>query len=301
MEIQWSLVLFTVISGAGAWFFAFAMLQSLIRKAAEPSRLECIVAVVILAIGGLASITHLSHPDRVLNALQHPTSGIFIEATLIGICIVLIAIYFILLARDVAPRARLLFGILAMIVCVVFSYECGNSYTMESRPAWMTFTLPLSYCGTAAAAGGGVLLLVKALVKPAEEYKPAPAGAGRWYRLGKFIMKPSAGYEGSDIPFAGILAAIGGALGIIVTVIFMIATMSYVTQVPNALLFAILALVGSALVLIMGIIAFKAGRNTAIVLGVVGVVGGLAAATFVRIVMWIIGTPILNFFLVSLD
>ncbi|MCD8200323.1 MAG: dimethyl sulfoxide reductase anchor subunit [Coriobacteriaceae bacterium] len=300
MEIQWSLVLFTVISGAGAWFFAFAMLQSLIRKAAEPSRLECIIAVIILAVGGLASITHLSHPDRVLNALQHPTSGIFIEATLIGICIVLIAIYFILLVRNAAPRARLLFGILAMIVCVVFSYECGNSYTMESRPAWMTFSLPLAYCGTAAAAGGGVLLLVKALTRP-ENYEPAPAGAGRWCRFIKVITKPSEGYEGSDIPFAGILAAIGGALGIIVTVIFMIATMSYVTQVQNALLFAILALVGSALVIVAGIIAYKAARNTAIALGVLAVVGGVAAATLVRIVMWIIGTPILNFFLVSLD
>ena len=35
MEIQWALVLFTVVSGAGAWLFAFSMLGSLLKKDAS--------------------------------------------------------------------------------------------------------------------------------------------------------------------------------------------------------------------------------------------------------------------------
>lgn len=32
MEIQWSLVLFTVVAGAGAWQFAAAMIEALAKK-----------------------------------------------------------------------------------------------------------------------------------------------------------------------------------------------------------------------------------------------------------------------------
>lgn len=38
MEIQWALVLFTVVSGAGAWLFAFSMLGSLLKRTPHPAR-----------------------------------------------------------------------------------------------------------------------------------------------------------------------------------------------------------------------------------------------------------------------
>ena len=37
MEAQWSLVLFTVISGAGAWLFATSMAVALAKKSALPT------------------------------------------------------------------------------------------------------------------------------------------------------------------------------------------------------------------------------------------------------------------------
>ena len=43
-----------------------------------------------------------------------------------------------------------------------FTYACGSSYLMEARPAWQTVTLPLAYFGTAASAGAGLNLLLKA-------------------------------------------------------------------------------------------------------------------------------------------
>ena len=55
MEAQWSLVLFTVISGAGAWLFATSMIGALAKKSALPTKIETIVAIVLLAVGGIAS------------------------------------------------------------------------------------------------------------------------------------------------------------------------------------------------------------------------------------------------------
>ena len=52
MEIQWSLVLFTVVSGAGAWMFASSIIESLAKKDVLPNKLETIVAIVLLAVGG---------------------------------------------------------------------------------------------------------------------------------------------------------------------------------------------------------------------------------------------------------
>ena len=37
MEIQWSLVLFTVVSGAGAWLFASSMIEALAKKDELPT------------------------------------------------------------------------------------------------------------------------------------------------------------------------------------------------------------------------------------------------------------------------
>ena len=51
MEIQWALVLFTVISGAGAWLFACSVLGHLLKKAPETSKMETVVAFVLLAVG----------------------------------------------------------------------------------------------------------------------------------------------------------------------------------------------------------------------------------------------------------
>ncbi|MCD8316664.1 MAG: dimethyl sulfoxide reductase anchor subunit, partial [Eggerthellaceae bacterium] len=150
MDVQWSLVIFTVISGAGAWLFAFSMIQSLVKRGALPTVPETIVSAILLIIGGVASVTHLSHPDRILNALQHPTSGIFVEAMLIGVSLVLMLVYFILYLRKAPKPATATFGVLTMAVCIIFSFMCGESYLMEARAAWMTIALPLAYMGTGA-------------------------------------------------------------------------------------------------------------------------------------------------------
>ena len=195
MEIQWALVLFTVVSGAGAWLFAFSMLGSLLKKDAAPGKMETITAFVLVAVGGCMSVMHLSHVDRILEALNHPTSGIFIEAAMIGVLCVILAVYFVLLARNSSEKARTAVGVLGLLVGMVFTYACGSSYLMEARPAWQTVTLPLAYFGTAASAGAGLNLLLKAVQKRDEQ----------------------------AVSFAGLMAVVGGALGAVLAAAFCIA------------------------------------------------------------------------------
>ena len=92
MTIQWSLVLFTVLSGCGAGLFACTALDEFRGGAASKVRLPaCAVAVALLVVGGIASATHLSHVDRMMAVLAHPTAGIFLEALLLGLLAVVTA------------------------------------------------------------------------------------------------------------------------------------------------------------------------------------------------------------------
>ena len=273
MEIQWALVLFTVISGAGAWLFACSMLSYLLKKDAAPGKAETIVTFMLVAIGGCMSVLHLSHIDRILEALNHPTSGIFIEAAMIGMLCVILAVYFVLIVRDSSEKVRTAVGVLALLVGVVFTYACGSSYMMEARPAWQTVTLPLAYFGTAASAGAGLNLLLKALQKRDE----------------------------ATLSFAGLLAMAGGALGLVLAAAFCISAGTYIAAADNSVMSATVALFAAlAEAIICGAVALKRPRN-ALTLGVIALVTGVAAATLLRVVMWLIGTPFMDFFLVALD
>lgn len=273
MEIQWALVLFTVISGAGAWLFAFSMLGYLLKKNETPSKMETIISLVLMAVGGCMSVMHLSHVDRILEALNHPTSGIFIEAAMIGVLCVILAVYLIMLVRGTSEKARTVVGILGLLVGMVFTYACGSSYMMEARPAWQTVALPLAYFGTAASAGAGLNLLLKAVQKG----------------------------DNQAVSFAGLLSIIGGALGAVLAAAFCISAGSYIAESQNGTMTWVIALFVAAVVVIAcGVMAFKQPKNT-LMLGVIALVAGLIAATALRIVMWLIGTPFMDFFLMALD
>lgn len=268
MEIQWALVLFTVVSGAGAWLFACAMLGQLLKKDAAPGKVETIGSFALVAVGGCMSVAHLSHVDRILEALNHPTSGIFVEAAMIGVLCALLAAYFVLLVRGSSEKARTAVGILALLVGVVFTFACGSSYMMEGRPAWNTVTLPLAYLGTAAAAGAGLNLLVKAALKRDE----------------------------AAVSFAGVLAVAGGALGLVLAGAFCLVAGVY----GDAIMWAVVLLAALAIEIACGAMAAKK-PGSALALGAVAAVAGVAAALALRAAMWLIGTPFMDFFLMALD
>lgn len=62
MEIQWSLVLFTALTGMGGCMFACVAADEFLGRAKAAAFPAAVAALVIAVAGGLASVTHLSHP-----------------------------------------------------------------------------------------------------------------------------------------------------------------------------------------------------------------------------------------------
>lgn len=273
MEIQWTLVLFTVIAGAGAWLFASSACGELLKKDKTPGKTEAIVAFVLLVVGGFMSVLHLKHPDRILEALNRPTSGIFIEAALIGIMCLIIFIYFVMILRKSSPKARLVVAVIGMVVGIIFSYECGASYMMVARPDWMTIMLPLAYAGTAAAAGTGLNFLIKAAQKR----------------------------ESESVAFAAKLSLVGSIIGIVSAVAFCVASgADLFTAEHNLNIWAVALFAALVFACVCSAFAIKQSEK-ALPLAVVIVIGSLIAAIAVRVIMWLIGTPVMDFFLMPLE
>lgn len=290
MEAQWSLVLFTVISGAGAWLFAASTYQALAKKGALPGKVTSIVAVVLLALGGLASVTHLKHVDRIFEALNHPTSGIFVEAAMIGVLIVLIAVYFVMMVRKSSKTALKIVAVVAAVVGIVFTFACGMSYMMDARQAWMTYALPFAYCLTAGAAGVGINQLLQTLGVDAPKEAGDEASDG----------EAKAGDEGA-IAFSGMLTLVVSALALVAAAVFAIHAAGWLDKAAAG------AAVWLAVTFVSGVVAVAAGvwawRKPAAgkAAGVVAVIAGVLFAVAVRVFMWLVGTPLMDLFLMPME
>lgn len=190
MAIQWSLVLFTALTGMAGWMLVPLALDE-VRGANEGIRFKvAVVAIALEVVGGIASATHLSHPDRMLGALSHPTSGIFVEAVLVGITIALVVVYVVLLKREASDSARKVFAILGALIGMALSFMAGDSYMMASQQSWNTLLLPLGYLGTA-----------------------IPSGIAAYYALAisSGIQKDALELHGKMLVAGGIVAAITAA------------------------------------------------------------------------------------------
>ncbi len=216
MSIQWSLVLFTALTGIGGWTFVCVAADEFLGRAKAAAFPAGIAAFVLTAVGGLVSVTHLSHPDRIMGALGHPTSGIFTEAVLVGLVCVFVAVYLILLKRGASDNARKVVAVIGAVFGVLISFMAGESYLMSSRPNWDTQLLPLGYMLTAMPGGVACYLtVVAAKAKDAQvgEYVKALIVAGVLAVLGTVAFAAVAGQaDGSALGFAAASAVLAGVV-----------------------------------------------------------------------------------------
>ena len=137
MDIQWSLVLFTALTGMGGWLFFFICLNVFVRKTDKGAFAGTATALALTVVGGLASVTHLSHPDRMLR-------------------------------RGIDGGALKAVAVVGMALGALMSFMAGQSYLMSAIAAWNTELLPLGYLGTAAASGAAAYLVLIAAQKADE-------------------------------------------------------------------------------------------------------------------------------------
>lgn len=272
MEIQWSLVLFTAISGAGAWMFAFIGLNEFLQKAKNTKGIlvGCVISAVLLALGGIASVTHLSHVDHVLWVLQHPAPGIFVEALLIGVDAFLAIVYFLLVKREASAAARKVIAVLAIAMGPIFTYSCGSSYMMASQLAWNTVTLPLGYLGTA-----------------------IPVGAAAWLLLNCYCKEPV-----EALKVAGAELAVAGAVSLVLGAAYGFVSGSASSD-NAALLWIGVVACGSVVPAVCGVVAARKSQS-AFTLGIVSLVGGFIGSVSYRVLMWTASVALMSLFGVAI-
>lgn len=133
--------------------FACVAADEFLGRAKAAAFPAAVAALVVAVVGGLASVTHLSHPGRIMGALSHPTSGIFTEALLVGCLCVCVAVYLVLVKRGAGASARKAIAVIGAVFGVLLSFMAGESYLMEARPNWCSQLLPLGYLLTAVPEG----------------------------------------------------------------------------------------------------------------------------------------------------
>ncbi len=147
MAVQWPLLIFSVLLGASSGIMVFLGIGEAKGRFKAVRFPLALTALVLLALGGIASVFHLGHADRAFYILGNLNSGLSRELFAVGFLGVVTLVYMILARKDYPGPAKV-FGILGLIGGAVLPLVAGSSLMMPARPAWDSFTLPLMYLGT---------------------------------------------------------------------------------------------------------------------------------------------------------
>lgn len=174
MEMQWELMVFTLLVCLGAGIFGIQGFIALRRKDTNLQMPALIASVVSVGLGGIASFLHLQHWERIFNGFGHLTSGITQEMIAIVVFVVMAVVYFIVLRRSEEGKALPKWcALLAIIVAVALVVVMAHSYNMAARPVWNTPVLWLYYLSNAVLFGGLFVMLLASVKKEADIKKTA--------------------------------------------------------------------------------------------------------------------------------
>lgn len=262
MSIQWSLVLFSLIAGAGGATLAYAGIGEF-TKLSSKDRFRLVAAgLVLLVVGGICSVFHLKSPMNFMSAITHlgSFSGISIELMLIGALIVCGVVFLIGVMRDAAGLSKA-FGVICLVLGVVFAFMLGSSYLIEARAGWNTVLVPLCYLASSIALGGFIAV---ALSREIADQKKT----------------------------FGIVALVAAAAAAIFALAYGAIAMGYATS-EGVAYFVIAAAGGVVAAVSAYMVAFK--QKTGVWVWV-GLAGALVCGLFIRMFMWTAGSNMFDAF-----
>ena len=162
MEIQIPLVIFTSFLAWAAGIFGTQCILALQKRGGAVQLPALICSAVVLVVGGIAVVFHLTHPFNLFNGFGHITSGITQELIAIVLLAVVMVLFFLMLRRsedDTVPQWLAVVGIVVVLVLIV---AMGHSYMMPSLPAWDTVLQLLSLLGAACVMGPATVAFIGA-------------------------------------------------------------------------------------------------------------------------------------------
>ena len=255
------MVLFTALTGLAGWLFVALAASEISGKYAPARRVSAVLGLVVLVVGGFASVLHLSHPENILGALEHPSSGIFVEAALVGITALFAIAYLVLCFRDSSASARKTTAVLAGVAGGLLSFMAGASYMMGSIPLWNTPLLPLGYLATALAMGFSAFLAVVS-----------------------FTCKEE------DVASFGKIALVAAIAGVVMPAVYAL-VFPAVAQLATSWV-AAMVLAGAVAAVSCALAAWKRAKAFAVLALALAVLSGVAF----RCAMWVSMDPVVAFF-----
>ena len=156
---EFPLFIFTLLGGAAAGAYVLAAVFPLKETDDKKQKsLFPLVALILLAVSGLMLLTHLGHPERMLNAFSNPSAGITQEGfTMMGFGVmVVIDLYFAYFKNTSVKAVKYVAAVFAFLLLLAM----GNTYfQMLGEPACATAaTIPFFVVGNLGL-GAGLLAL----------------------------------------------------------------------------------------------------------------------------------------------
>lgn len=152
MDIQWPLLIFSVLLGVTSGSFVFMAVGELKGMFKNVRFLGALIALICLAVGGCVSVLHMGHPERATHLLGNLGSGLSKELFVVALMGIVAFAYLILSKKDY-PGASKVLGVLGGVIGLVLPFVAGASYLIAARPAWDSVALPLMFLGAGLALG----------------------------------------------------------------------------------------------------------------------------------------------------
>lgn len=166
MSIQWSLVLFSLLAGAGGTLFTMIAVTELRGIAKNARFLAAIVSVVMILAGGICAVTHLAQPTNIMAAAANifSFSGISIELMLVGITLIVLVVYLVVCKRAGEGACKVV-AVIGGICGIALGFATGNGYVFGAQPNWNTVILPIAYLASDLALSAVLMLLLMQVKK----------------------------------------------------------------------------------------------------------------------------------------
>lgn len=135
MAIQWPLAIFSLLAGCGGGMLAFMAFAEVKGFGVNRRFPLAVAALVLIVVGGCASVAHLGNPANIMAAAANigSLSGISVELIFLGASAVFAAAYAVAVKRGASAGARKAIAIIAGVLGVILAFVTGNGYVMESQ------------------------------------------------------------------------------------------------------------------------------------------------------------------------
>jgi DMSO reductase anchor subunit len=145
MEIQWSLVFYSLFLGLAIGPFAVAALTDCLKTHPGVCKWGAVVALVSLVLAGISAFTHLGTPLHAINVFNNLLGSDLSREVLVTFVTGVIALVFwAQMFLGILPNYKRGVAWAGLVFSALSAFLIGVSYMVNARPMWNSWLLPLT-------------------------------------------------------------------------------------------------------------------------------------------------------------